>query len=186
MAEAFSRGDGWALLCQALAHPERLGLEALASFLAPLAQGAAVLPAEEAAPFAEAAGGVLALMGRGLDAAPNLSVLEEMTVAGAGGDGSGCAKLLMQVLGYCRAALAALRGPADAQAAAAPVQREVVLRLLRSGVFARQLVGVRELYALLADAFEFTTSAPELLQVREGGWVGRLLAAAAACSAPGP
>jgi hypothetical protein len=161
----FGSCHGLDVVISALQAPDRCGLSGVYMFINVLnCAMPSLLPEfrEEVQPALQA---VLKYIDQGFSAALDFSVFEE-DGGGGGGDGSNggddaqpAYHTLMLTLHCCCDIASFLNGGGEEECGmAAPLQRELVLRLLKSGHFTRQLAAVKELYQLYTRAARWSMS----------------------------
>ncbi|GAB4819604.1 hypothetical protein N2152v2_006650, partial [Parachlorella kessleri] len=182
----------------ALRTPDRVGLEGCQQLLSLLAPAAALLQPAWRQAAGEAVHDVLTYVEQGFATAPGLTAFEEGgtprggagpasagtaggTAGAAGGSSSATVNCLLWLVGHAEAVAQQAGGAAAVAAMVCPVRCELLLRLLRSNSFNRQLAAVRDLGTLLQKGAEAEQGgSPEMMQatlhwLREGGVVRQVL-----------
>lgn len=144
LVNLFGQVGGWAHLFNALHHPDRLGLEGLATFLVMLQAATPLFKTSQRQVVVECCNEVVNFVGMCFQAAPDFRVLEEQ------GGGRQAHVALSSLLHALHTTLHSSLGIFDSLGIVAPLQQELVLRLLRSGNFTQQLSGVKELHGILS------------------------------------
>jgi len=173
----FGQHHGLDVVVSALQAPDRCGLSGVYMFINVLSFAMpSFLPdyREEIRPAVQA---VLKYINQGFSAASDFSVFED-DGAGAGAhggnndtgadDGQPAYHTLTLIMHHCCDISMLLNdGGIEECQMAAPLQRELVLRLLRSGHFTRQLAAVKELYQLYTRAARWNSGANSALTESE-------------------
>lgn len=137
----FGNAQGFQIIFSALQHPDRCGLTGIHTLLLVLQHSVGHFFKQETRQLVlQPLNAILDYIQHGLAAAEGFAAFEEGDQAYA---------ILLQILTTCRWLAAAVPGGEAASERVTPLQREIVLRLLSSGNFNRQLAGVKELNNLL-------------------------------------
>ncbi len=163
----FGTCHGLDVIISALQAPDRCGITGVHMFINVLSFAVVSLLPEYREEIRPSIHAVLKYIEQGFSAANDFSIFEEEDGGGSGGgnnsdavdDGQPAYHVLTLVM-HCCCDISSFfsDGGLEECAMAAPLQRELVLRLLRSGHFTRQLAAVKELYQLYTRASRWSTN----------------------------
>lgn len=149
-----SRSGGLAVLIQALGYPFRLGLSSLSTFLLFFQAAVPFLSCTVQVPLMKSVYEVISYLERCFEAADGLSAFEDEDCSASLSDPPLPHVLLSSILSTCSRIGNSLGVGDSIDEKVGPLQRELILRLLRSGNFTRQLAAVKDLdQVVLATAF---------------------------------
>lgn len=168
----FGQARGFICVGEALKVPDRCGLAGVYMLLSVLNLSTPFLLPERRIEIAPGVAQVLKYIGQGFEAAADFSAFEDEEEMG--NDGSAVYTTISGVLHTCCQVGGLIWSLSNVSNVAAPLQRQLVLRLLRSGHFTRQLAAVKELFLLLTRALRVDSTIREeaeaqLKNVQAGG-----------------